>query len=335
MTSIFLVAVLLAIYALKAAAWIILVKLGASWAKLPATWSRIVRLSVIVFTAYCIVWVAVLLSLESDLPVQMAAVALWLGLEIAIPLLLFRKSFKTTITKSLQLWLPTLLSTLVVFPVVSLTQRYVAESFVVPTNPMAPTIIGTPLLGECPECGATNYHRKIPFEAGRPIGDVYAICDNFHSTASDITIEEAVEGGRDRVFVNKLLKPERWDIIAFRTPSRPSQKMIFRLVGLPGETIQIKEGGFWVNGKRLEPPAAIQGLTYTDHLHHQRAAGAERLTLDDDELFVLGDNTWNSWDSRFWTSSAKGYLPFALPEHHVEGVVTHVYRPRNRMRKLR
>ena len=54
--------------------------------------------------------------------------------------------------------------------------------------------------------------------------------------------------------------------------------------------------------------------------------------LADDEYFVLGDFTWRSVDSRFWEEGAVGHNPYAVPESHLHGVVTHIIWPPSRWR---
>lgn len=100
----------------------------------------------------------------------------------------------------------------------------------------------------------------------------------------------------DVVMVNKLVynasTPKRGDVIAFRpNGNENAHYFIKRIVGLPGETIQIKDGGIYINGKAVKK-----------HIHAEdiKDAGtaAEPLTLDHDEYFVIGDNHAGSDDSR-------------------------------------
>lgn len=103
---------------------------------------------------------------------------------------------------------------------------------------------------------------------------------------------------RDNLWVSKisyrLHDPERFDIVVF--PFQDSDVYyIKRIIGLPGETVQIDENGtIYINGKKLEED---YGLETIDEYHIGRAY--EGVTLGEDEYFVMGDNRNNSNDSRF------------------------------------
>lgn len=96
------------------------------------------------------------------------------------------------------------------------------------------------------------------------------------------------------VVVNKVSykfgQPHRGDIIVFRYPPDPAQDpYIKRVIGLPGESVQIKDDRVYINGVRIsEPYLSLQ-------THH----GGE-WTVPQDALFVMGDNRNNSSDSRSW-----------------------------------
>jgi hypothetical protein len=62
--------------------------------------------------------------------------------------------------------------------------------------------------------------------------------------------------------VDKLATPRRWDIVVFRIPEEPSVVYVFRLVGLPGESVSIREGLVWINGQKQAVPPALAGLEY-------------------------------------------------------------------------
>ena len=110
-----------------------------------------------------------------------------------------------------------------------------------------------------------------------------------------------------------------------------------RLVGLPGEKIHIQDGSVWVDGKDQIPPDSLQDIEYLSELPDWFGPDlwgtANRpALLGNVEYFVLGDFSAQSKDSRLWERGAPGHNPFAVPESHMKGVVTHTYWPPQRWR---
>lgn len=86
-------------------------------------------------------------------------------------------------------------------------------------------------------------------------------------------------------------KPERGEVVVFRYPRQTSQFFIKRVIGLPGDRIDIKSGSVWVNGDALDE-------AYLFPLHATVPDASAVLGVD--EYFVLGDNREASSDSRVW-----------------------------------
>ncbi len=109
------------------------------------------------------------------------------------------------------------------------------------------------------------------------------------------SMEQTIMTG-DRVFGNRLAyktkDPERFDIVIFEYPDDPSQLFVKRVIGLPGETIQIHDGKVYINGSVLEDDVSEDDILTA-------GLAAVELTLGENEYFVLGDNRNNSEDSRF------------------------------------
>ncbi len=109
------------------------------------------------------------------------------------------------------------------------------------------------------------------------------------------SMENTLHDG-DNLIVEKLSyrfgAPKRFDIIVFPPKGSPKDHYIKRIIGLPGETVQIdKDGNILINGEILEE-------NYGKETIQNPGAAAEPITLGDDEYFVLGDNRNNSRDSR-------------------------------------
>lgn len=83
--------------------------------------------------------------------------------------------------------------------------------------------------------------------------------------------------------------PERGDIVVFRFPLDPDRRFIKRIIGLPGDSIAVHGGQVWVNGEALDEPYIAAPPRYDGEWQVQ-----------DDEVFVLGDNRNNSSDSQNW-----------------------------------
>ena len=89
----------------------------------------------------------------------------------------------------------------------------------------------------------------------------------------------------------RFREPERGEVIVFRYPNNPATYFIKRIVGLPGETVELKDGKIFANGEFIEEDYLPDSLQSRDNLSTKLKA---------DEYFVLGDNRSHSFDSRNW-----------------------------------
>jgi signal peptidase I len=113
--------------------------------------------------------------------------------------------------------------------------------------------------------------------------------------------------------------PERGEVVVFNPPHEPSKHYVKRLVGMPGDTLEMRDKALLVNGVPSKEPYARHGDEHGDAVHPGMAwqarflAGGPRpgryrpsrdnwgpIVVPEDRYFVLGDNRDNSEDSRYW-----------------------------------
>ncbi|MCA1630896.1 MAG: signal peptidase I [Acidobacteria bacterium] len=110
----------------------------------------------------------------------------------------------------------------------------------------------------------------------------------------------------ERIFVNKLVyyhlpKLERGDIVVFWYPDDPDKSYIKRVIGLPGELMEIRDGVIYVNGQELKEPY-IEPERNVTRLNHAP------VLIKSHYYFVAGDNRDQSYDSRSWGLVPEKYI---------------------------
>lgn len=118
----------------------------------------------------------------------------------------------------------------------------------------------------------------------------------------------------ERIFVNKLIyyklpelkkygwpSLERGDVVVFWPPHDPDKSYVKRIIGLPGETVEVRNGRIFINGQELNEP-------YLDpHMNATHATQAA-VQVKEHYYFVMGDNRDNSSDSRIWGLVPEKYI---------------------------
>jgi signal peptidase I len=100
----------------------------------------------------------------------------------------------------------------------------------------------------------------------------------------------------DKVITYRLAylfsNPDRGDIVVFQAPDTPEEDYIKRVIGLPGETVEVIDGVVYIDGEPLEE----------DYLKESMEGSSGPFEVPDGCYFMMGDNRNISWDARFWTN---------------------------------
>jgi len=118
----------------------------------------------------------------------------------------------------------------------------------------------------------------------------------------------------ERLLVNKLIYYksdtlqkygfpglERGDVVVFWFPNNPDQSFVKRIIGLPGETVELRNGVVYIDGRELKEP-------YLDPNRNMAHANSQPKKVEQHYYFVAGDNRDNSFDSRAWGLVPEKYI---------------------------
>ncbi len=138
---------------------------------------------------------------------------------------------------------------------------------------------------------------KIPTGSMQPnllIGD--------HLLVNKLVYSPSLAPWEDALFGKKPIR--RGDVVVFKYPEEPWRDFIKRVIGLPGETVEVRDRKVLVNGKPIDDPHAHWEPRREDDLEGSYHDGWGPQVVPPGHILVLGDNRDNSRDSRFW-----GFLP--------------------------
>ncbi len=183
-------------------------------------------------------------------------------------------------------WRDWLESIVIAFLLAMVIRAFVVQAFKIPTGSMRMTLIE----GDLILVNKFIYGAKVPFT---------------------------------KFYLPQVRAPKRGDVVVFVYPEDKKKDFIKRLVGLPGETVEIKGGSIYIND--LPVPEGIFNQIY---YYNRGEFGAEgkKITVPLDSYFVLGDNSSSSKDSRYW-----GFVP----KENLLGQALVIYWPPNRMRLVK
>ncbi len=148
---------------------------------------------------------------------------------------------------------------------------FLVEPFIIPTGSMADTLLGAHATRVCPACGWEFDVGPLRGTASVPAGFLVppeVVCPNCRLTI-ELAGELVATKAGDRLLVHKWpyvlggpFGPRRWDVIVFRDPSDATQHYVKRLIGLPGETIELVDGDVFVNGRIARKPPEVQRVLW-------------------------------------------------------------------------
>ncbi len=124
----------------------------------------------------------------------------------------------------------------------------------------------------------------------------------------------------------KMRDIRRGDIVVFKAPeaaSKERKNFVKRVVALPGERVKINDGHIYINGERITSPPEVADRPYTKV---GKFGTVSEVRVPDGQVYVLGDNSGSSRDSRFW-----GYVPV----EDVKGPAVAIWWPPWRIQRLK
>ena len=115
---------------------------------------------------------------------------------------------------------------------------------------------------------------------------------------------------------------KRGDVIVFKYPEEPDRDFIKRVIGLPGETLELRAKKVYIDGKALDEPYVhfLEPPGVSSELHETTSSDVRErygpVTVPPNQYFMMGDNRDNSQDSRYW-----GFLP----RDYIKGKALFIY----------
>ncbi len=172
----------------------------------------------------------------------------------------------------------------------------------VPSGSMAETLVGLHREVTCVDCG----YRFVCGTDLKPL-NFHAVCPNCGYSGNDLSQRPDVDG--DRLLIDKaaflLRRPRRWEVVAFRHPSRAEMICVKRVVGLPGESIEIRHGDLYADG-RIQRKTLAQQRAMSVLVYDANYPAAHASDLPPCWQSGRGDNGWTVKDGRFGHAAEAG-----------------------------
>lgn len=199
----------------------------------------------------------------------------------------------------------TIESLVIAFILAFIFRAFVVEAFVIPTGSMADTLRGAHFRLVCPACSHEfnfRFHSEdsirnevIPHtKQNTHKGINYNHIPVCPMCGTKIENSKRWVNNGDRILVLKYLyhfsEPQRWDVVVFKNPSLPLENYIKRLIGRPGETVQIQDGDIYIDGTIQRKPEHVQDVLWICAYHSDYQIPTEqssnRIKEDWDNPFV-------------------------------------------------
>ena len=188
---------------------------------------------------------------------------------------------------------------------VILVRNFEIEGYMITTGSMAPGLRGYHKQVVCPSC-RFEFGLGTRFDASVQSGEASAaaahaspeVCACPNCGLKEIDVRRVPVNPGDQLLVDKAVyrfrRPRRWEVAVFRNPAEPTEAYVKRIVGLPGETVQVVDGEVLING-------TLQRKSYEEQL-------ATRASVHDSQ-FAARDNGWQPrWSiDGGWTRSPDGF----------------------------
>ncbi|HTI51911.1 MAG TPA: signal peptidase I [Planctomycetaceae bacterium] len=136
---------------------------------------------------------------------------------------------------------------------VVLFRAFLAGGYMIETGSMAPCLVGYHWQATCPSC-------RYSFAVEGSRNKTRAVCPNCGK--GRIAVETLPRNDGDHLLVHRTAfafrAPRRWEVVVFRNPNRPTQAYVKRMIGLPGESVEIRDGDIYIDGAIQAKPYATQ-----------------------------------------------------------------------------
>ncbi len=140
---------------------------------------------------------------------------------------------------------------------------FVVQPFIIPTGSMAETLKGAHFRFYCPQCGY-RYERdfqdrnnQVPRQKIFPPTSRCPSCGYYYDPQEPVPVSKG-----DKIlalkFSYQFIEPMRWDVVVFKNPVNPSENYIKRLIGKPGEKVEIIDGDIYINDQIARKPPKVQ-----------------------------------------------------------------------------